>query len=83
MIKEEIISLFSDFNLKKSLIHSRRIVQIIPIGDAIEVLVDSKPLLPSQLLVFFTIVYLLRRISGLKSCSIQSVFFRGSLMIGS
>lgn len=69
MIKEEIISLPTDFNLKKCLIHLKRIVQIIPGGDAIEILVNPKPYLPSCLLVFFAIITLFRGVCGLKGSS--------------
>ena len=46
------------FDLKESLVHPGRIVQVISIGNTIEVLVDSKPFLPSQFLVSLPIVYL-------------------------
>ena len=65
-----IIDLILFFNLKESLVHSWRIIQIVPIGNAVEVLMDSEPLLPSEFLVFLAIVDLLRSISGLKGSSV-------------
>ncbi len=72
-----VVELSHFFDLKESFIHPGRIIQIIPVGNAIKILVDSQPSLPGQFLVFLSLVYLFGYVPSLNSVSIKFVFFLG------
>ena len=69
--------LFSFLDLKNCLVHSRRIIQIISVGNAIQILMNPKSLLPSCVLIGFPIINQFGGISGFESSSVKSEFFRG------